>query len=130
MSDEAAWAAMPIESFGGALLRGMGWQPGKAIGLNSKGPVVAVEYVPRHQRLGLGATPKPPEVRNEERERERERESERESARERERERARERERERGGVCRSDFCAICLPNPDRGGRSLLPVARCPLPHCD
>ncbi len=26
------------------------------------GPVAAVEYVPRHQRLGLGATPKPPEA--------------------------------------------------------------------
>eukprot|EP01051_Picozoa_sp_SAG22_P021285 SAG22_NODE_4643_length_1207_cov_1.534296_1_plen_325_part_01 len=61
VDNTAAWSAMPVESFGGALLRGMGWQPGKAIGLNSKGPVAAVEYVPRHQRLGLGATPKPPE---------------------------------------------------------------------
>ena len=60
MTDKS-WDEMPIESFGKALLRGMGWQPGKAIGLNTKGPVAAVEYVPRHQRLGLGATPKPPE---------------------------------------------------------------------
>ena len=53
-----SWDAMPIDAFGSALLRGMGWQPGKGIGLNSKGPAAAVEYIPRHQRLGLGATPK------------------------------------------------------------------------
>lgn len=55
------WDAMPIAQFGSALLRGMGWKPGKAIGLNAKGPAAAVEYVPRHHRLGLGATPKAPE---------------------------------------------------------------------
>lgn len=54
----ASWDAMPVEAFGSALLRGMGWQPGKGIGLNAKGPAAAVEYIPRHQRLGLGATPK------------------------------------------------------------------------
>jgi hypothetical protein len=59
--DSEAWAAMPIKSFGTALLRGMGWKPGKAIGLNAKGPATAVEYVPRHHRLGLGAQPKAPE---------------------------------------------------------------------
>jgi G patch domain/KOW motif-containing protein len=57
----ASWDAMPVEAFGSALLRGMGWQPGKGIGLNAKGPAAAVEYIPRHQRLGLGATPKAPE---------------------------------------------------------------------
>ena len=57
----ASWDAMPVDAFGSALLRGMGWQPGKGIGLNAKGPAAAVEYIPRHQRLGLGATPKAPE---------------------------------------------------------------------
>ena len=57
----ASWEAMPIEAFGSALLRGMGWKEGKGIGLNAKGDATAQELIPRHQRLGLGATPKAPE---------------------------------------------------------------------
>jgi len=50
-----AYERMPIESFGKAMLRGMGWQEG--VGLNGKGLVEPVEYVPRPQLLGLAATP-------------------------------------------------------------------------
>lgn len=49
------YATMPIEDFGAAMLRGMGWEEGKPVGRNSKGLVAAVEFVPRSGRLGLGA---------------------------------------------------------------------------
>jgi G patch domain and KOW motifs-containing protein len=48
---------MPIEAFGEAMLRGMGWKEGMGVGRNSKGPVAAIEYVPRQVRFrvyGLG----------------------------------------------------------------------------
>jgi hypothetical protein len=52
------YQAIPIEQFGAAMLRGMGWT----------GPSPDEEHdenkykvVPRESRLGLGATPKPPE---------------------------------------------------------------------
>lgn len=32
---------MPINAFGAAMLKGMGWKPGEAIGLNKKGSVLA-----------------------------------------------------------------------------------------
>ena len=53
-----AYAETPIEEFGAALLRGMGWIEGQAIGTRNKGLPVPIEYVPRPSRLGLGATPK------------------------------------------------------------------------
>ena len=57
------YESMPIEDFGAAMLRGMGWEEGKPVGRNSKGLVAAVEFVPRAGRLGLGAEPAPkPEV--------------------------------------------------------------------
>lgn len=43
--------------FGEGLLRGMGWQPGMAIGRTNKKEIKPVEYVPRVGRLGLGADP-------------------------------------------------------------------------
>ena len=46
---------VPIEAFGEAMLRGMGWAPGKAVGLNNKGVAAPIEFRPRHHRLGLGA---------------------------------------------------------------------------
>jgi G patch domain/KOW motif-containing protein len=62
-ADVDAYDSMPIEDFGKAMLRGMGWIEGKAVGRNSKGKVVEpVVNVPRPDRLGLGAAPKPPEV--------------------------------------------------------------------
>eukprot|EP00842_Homolaphlyctis_polyrhiza_P003709 jgi/Hompol1/4339/HPOL_003602-RA len=50
---------IPVESFGDALLRGMGWSEGKGIGKGSKGPVTPVIPKPRPYLLGLGATPAP-----------------------------------------------------------------------
>lgn len=62
-ADEDAYDSMPIEDFGKAMLRGMGWIEGKAVGRNAKGKVVEpVVNVPRPDRLGLGANPKPQEV--------------------------------------------------------------------
>lgn len=51
-----AYEAMPIEEFGMAMLRGMGWSEGGGVG-RSKKDVPAQEYVRRPQRLGLGAQP-------------------------------------------------------------------------
>lgn len=51
---------LPVEEFGEALLRGMGWEKGKPIGRNAKTVVTPVEYTRRQGMLGLGATPPPP----------------------------------------------------------------------
>lgn len=48
--DPEAYEKVPIEQFGEALLRGMGWNP------NSKENIKYVEGVKRPQRLGLGAS--------------------------------------------------------------------------
>jgi len=58
------YESMPIEDFGAAMLRGMGWEEGKPVGRNAKGLVSAVEFVPRGGRLGLGATGAPPPTNN------------------------------------------------------------------
>jgi hypothetical protein len=50
---------MPIEDFGAALLRGMGWKEGKPVGKNQKGVVSYAEVKPRPNLLGLGAEPAP-----------------------------------------------------------------------
>ena len=55
----ADYAAVPVEDFGQALLRGMGWEEGKGIGKGNTGLLAPIEYVPRQDRLGLGAQPKP-----------------------------------------------------------------------
>ncbi|OQR91803.1 hypothetical protein THRCLA_08870 [Thraustotheca clavata] len=49
-----AYEAVPIEEFGAALLRGMGWSGKDRV--KATGSKVQM----RHQRLGLGATPRPP----------------------------------------------------------------------
>ena len=46
----------PIEQFGSAMLRGMGWVEGEAIGGINKGLAEPIEFVPRPRGLGLGAT--------------------------------------------------------------------------
>ncbi|KAL3685499.1 hypothetical protein R1sor_003521 [Riccia sorocarpa] len=66
LPDEAdldAYEDMPVESFGEAMLRGMGWEKGKPIGRNCKDVIVPVEYVRRTDRTGLGAEAAPKEVR-------------------------------------------------------------------
>ena len=55
---------LPVEEFGEALLRGMGWEKGKPIGRNAKTVVAPVEYTRRQGTLGLGATPPPPKETN------------------------------------------------------------------
>lgn len=54
-----AYDSLPVEEFGAALLRGMGWTEGKGIG-RGKEAVKPVEYVRRVGREGLGAIPAPP----------------------------------------------------------------------
>ena len=41
------YESMPIEDFGKAMLRGMGWEEGKAVGRMHRGMVEAVEFIPR-----------------------------------------------------------------------------------
>ncbi len=53
--------AVPVSQFGAALLRGMGWTGPPASNALQKGGVVEDKIVPRENRLGLGATAKPPE---------------------------------------------------------------------
>lgn len=58
-ADEAsleAYEGVPVEEFGEAMLRGMGWSHGMGIGLRAKGPVAPYECPRRVARLGLGAT--------------------------------------------------------------------------
>lgn len=56
---------VPVEEFGLAMLRGMGWKEGEAVGGKMKAVVAPVEAVIRPKGLGLGAEapkPKPPKV--------------------------------------------------------------------
>ncbi|KAI8923300.1 DExH-box splicing factor binding site-domain-containing protein [Entophlyctis helioformis] len=50
---------VPIEDFGEAMLRGMGWVEGKAVGKNGKGLIAPIVAKPRPRLLGLGAKPAP-----------------------------------------------------------------------
>jgi hypothetical protein len=50
---------MPVEEFGAALLRGMGWSQGKPVGKNPNGLVEPVLVNSRPSLLGLGAEPAP-----------------------------------------------------------------------
>lgn len=56
-ADPAASFGVPIEEFGAALLRGMGWKDGAPIGRNAKGIASPIEFIRRPKNLGLGATP-------------------------------------------------------------------------
>jgi G patch domain/KOW motif-containing protein len=47
---------MPVEAFGEAMLRGMGWRDGGAVGRNSTVVVKPIEYLARPRLLGLGAS--------------------------------------------------------------------------
>ncbi|KAJ1044290.1 hypothetical protein NDA11_007536 [Ustilago hordei] len=53
------YAATPIDQFGMALLRGMGWKEGMGAGKGGKGPQQAVEPKKRAALLGLGAKERP-----------------------------------------------------------------------
>lgn len=66
--DEATalgYESLPVEEYGEAMLRGLGWEPGKPIGLHATEavePIVAKKRPGFH--LGLGATEKDVEVRD------------------------------------------------------------------
>jgi G patch domain/KOW motif-containing protein len=50
------YSQVPIELFGAALLKGMGWKEGEGIGGTNKGLVEPIVPIPRPAGLGLGAT--------------------------------------------------------------------------
>ncbi|KAJ2720789.1 DNA primase large subunit Spp2 [Coemansia sp. Benny D115] len=52
--DDAAYERVPVEDFGAAMLRGMGWK-----GDDDKNSKDAAEFKPRPSLLGLGAKPRP-----------------------------------------------------------------------
>lgn len=51
----ADYAATPVEDFGKALLRGMGWKEGMGAGKGGKGPTTSAPVKKRSALLGLGA---------------------------------------------------------------------------
>jgi len=60
-ADLTAYERMPLEKFGEAMLRGMGWREGMAIGKNATRAQQVKQVIPRPNRLGLGVTPQTPE---------------------------------------------------------------------
>jgi hypothetical protein len=57
--DLEAYERVPIEAFGKALLMGMGWREGGAVGRNGTAPVPVKQTLARPHLLGLGADPDP-----------------------------------------------------------------------
>ncbi|CAD6886376.1 unnamed protein product [Tilletia laevis] len=57
--DAAAYEAVPVEAFGAAMLRGMGWKEGMGAGRRRNGPQQAPEVQKRSALLGLGAKERP-----------------------------------------------------------------------
>ncbi|KAK0544230.1 DNA primase large subunit Spp2 [Tilletia horrida] len=55
----AAYEAVPVEAFGAAMLRGMGWKEGMGAGRKRNGPQHAPEVSKRAALLGLGAKERP-----------------------------------------------------------------------
>lgn len=54
------YEAVPIEEFGAALLRGMGWKDGELAGIRKENAMrEPVIFQPRPNLLGLGAKPMP-----------------------------------------------------------------------
>jgi hypothetical protein len=58
-TSDSGYARVPIDDFGSALLRGMGWTPGGKVGLSNAARVEPFEASARPQKLGLGAQLKP-----------------------------------------------------------------------
>jgi hypothetical protein len=54
-TSEERYAALPVDRFGDAMLRGMGWKPGDPVGKSRARVVEAVEIKKRPGLLGLGA---------------------------------------------------------------------------
>ena len=59
---EEQYSRVPIDQFGAALLKGMGWREGTAVGKNPDGLLKPIELAKRPSLLGLGATPNPLEA--------------------------------------------------------------------
>ncbi len=58
--DASSYDRMPVENFGKMMLKKMGWRDEEGAGTDKKNALLhAIEYIPRHHRLGLGATPLP-----------------------------------------------------------------------
>lgn len=55
----ADYSKMPVEEFGAALLRGMGWREGTGAGKQRQGPISAPSVQRRAALLGLGAKERP-----------------------------------------------------------------------
>ncbi|KAJ3303096.1 hypothetical protein HDV03_004175 [Kappamyces sp. JEL0829] len=51
------YARVPIQDFGAAMLKGMGWKEGTAVGKNPNGLVAPINLTARPALLGLGAKP-------------------------------------------------------------------------
>lgn len=51
------YGRVPIASFGSAMLKGMGWKEGQAIGRNPNGLLAPISLTSRPALLGIGATP-------------------------------------------------------------------------
>lgn len=62
-----AYASMPIEEFGAAMLRGMGWREGQGAGPARSGPLHTPDVKNRPALLGLGAKVRPCSVRDDRR---------------------------------------------------------------
>ncbi|KAM4572109.1 G-patch domain and KOW motifs-containing protein [Fundulus diaphanus] len=54
-STEADYESIPVEAYGLAMLKGMGWKKGEGIGLTFKQDVKPIEHELRPKGLGLGA---------------------------------------------------------------------------
>jgi G-patch domain len=57
--DITNYSRVPIEHFGMAMLKGMGWKEGAPVGKNPNGIVNLVQLTPRPKLQGLGAEPDP-----------------------------------------------------------------------
>ncbi|KAJ3260847.1 hypothetical protein HK103_007410 [Boothiomyces macroporosus] len=55
--DSSNYETVPVEMFGAALLKGMGWKEGKPVGKNPNGLLAPIELKPRPPLLGIGADP-------------------------------------------------------------------------
>ena len=62
-----AYSSMPIEEFGAAMLRGMGWRDGQGAGPSRSGPLHTPDIKLRPALLGLGAKARPPTTREDRR---------------------------------------------------------------
>ena len=60
-NSQSQYDEIPVEEFGKALLKGMGWKEGEGVGRSNKKDVKPPEFVRRVGRTGLGAAPVLPE---------------------------------------------------------------------